>query len=121
MLNDATSGFKKVYLAPGYTDLRRGIDGLANIIRFQYELDPYDTGTLFLFCGRKSTRMKGLLWEGDGFLLLMKRLDTGSFSWPRTAGEALQITKEQYDLLMKGFDIVAKNPITQMEDPPNRL
>ena len=55
MLNDAAvSHFKKVYLAPGYTDLRRGIDGLASIVRFQFELDPYDKNTLFLFCGRKT-------------------------------------------------------------------
>ena len=54
MLNDAAvSHFKKVYLAPGYTDLRRGIDGFASIVRFQFELDPYDKNTLFLFCGRK--------------------------------------------------------------------
>lgn len=50
MLNDAiVSQFKKVYLSPGYTDLRRGIDGLASIVRFQFELDPYDKNTLFLF------------------------------------------------------------------------
>ena len=43
MLNDAAvSQFKKIYLAPGYTDLRRGIDGLASSVRFQFELDPYD-------------------------------------------------------------------------------
>ena len=66
MLNDAdASGFKKVYLAMGFTDLRRGIDGLAAIIRFQFELDPYDKNTLFLFCGRRSDRIKALLWEGD--------------------------------------------------------
>ena len=53
MLNNArVSQFKKVYLAPGFTDLRRGIDGLAAIVRFQFSLDPYDKNTLFLFCGR---------------------------------------------------------------------
>lgn len=68
MLNDAdASGFKKVYLAMGFTDLRRGIDGLAGIIRFQFNLDPYDKNTLFLFCGRRCDRIKALLWEGDGF------------------------------------------------------
>lgn len=66
MLNDGT-GFKKVYIATGFTDLRRGIDGLARIIRFQFYLDPYDKNTLFLFCGRRTDRIKGLLWEGDGF------------------------------------------------------
>ena len=65
MLNDAdASGFKKVYLAMGFTDLRRGIDGLAGIIRFQFNLDPYDKNTLFLFCGRRCDRIKALLWEG---------------------------------------------------------
>ena len=62
MLNDG-SGFKKVYLATGFTDLRRGIDGLARIIRFQFQLDPYDKNTLFLFCGKRTNRIKGLIWE----------------------------------------------------------
>ena len=57
----------------GFTDLRRGINGLANIVRFQFQLDPYDKNTLFLFCGRKCDRIKALLWEGDGFLLMYRR------------------------------------------------
>ena len=71
----AYAGLKKIYLAAGYTDLRRGIDGLAMMIRFRFQLDPYDKNTLFLFCGKKTNRIKGLLWEGDGFLLLYKRLN----------------------------------------------
>lgn len=67
MLNNA-NGFKKIYIATGYTDLRRGMEGLAAIIRFQFNLDPYDKDTLFLFCGKRTDRIKGLLWEGDGFL-----------------------------------------------------
>lgn len=57
-------GFKKIYIACGYTDLRNGIDGLASIIQNHFSLDPFEEGTLFLFCGRKTNRMKGLLWEG---------------------------------------------------------
>lgn len=49
---------KKVYIATGFTDLRRGIDGLARIIRFQFHLNPYDKNTLFLFCGRRTDRIK---------------------------------------------------------------
>ena len=79
MLNDA-SGFQKIYLATGYTDLRRGMEGLANIIRFRFHLDPYDRNTLFLFCGKRTYRIKGLLLEEDGFLLLYKRLDTGAIN-----------------------------------------
>ena len=91
MLNNA-SGFRKVYIAAGYTDLRRGIDGLASIVKFNFQLDPYEKDILFLFCGRRSDRIKGLVWEGDGFLLLYKRLELGGFSWPRTKEEALART-----------------------------
>lgn len=120
MLNDA-SGFKRIYIACGQTDLRRGIEGLATMIRFQFKLDPYDKDTLFLFCGKKNNRIKGLLWEGDGFLLLYKRLEVGAYSWPRNTSEALEITPQQYRLLMEGFSIVAKHPITELTNPPKGL
>ena len=64
MLNDFT-GADKVYIACGYTDLRKGIDGLARLVQQQLELDPF-TNTLFLFCGRRRDRIKGLYWEKDG-------------------------------------------------------
>ena len=120
MLNDAT-GFKKVYLATGYTDLRRGMEGLATIIRFRFQLDPYDKNTLFLFCGMRSDRIKGLLWDGDGFLLLYKRLDNGAFNWPRTADEAMEITLEQYRMLMQGLEVIARRPIQEVSDPPRAM
>lgn len=120
MLNDA-SGFKKIFLACGYTDLRRGMEGLTGIIRFQFHLDPYDRNTLFLFCGRRSDRIKGLLWEGDGFLLVYKRLDTGAFNWPRSADEALEITADQYAMLMQGLEVIARRPISQIPDPQRGL
>lgn len=120
MLNDAT-GLKKVFICAGYTDLRRGMEGLANIVRFQFKLDPYDKGTLFLFCGKKCDRIKGLLWEGDGFLLLYKRLDIGAFQWPRSKEEALAITEDEYRLLMKGFEILPKRPIHQLDNPQTEI
>ena len=88
MLNDAV-GFEKIFIATGYTDLRRGIDGLASTIKFQFDLDPFQKHILFLFCGKRTDRIKGLVWEGDGFLLLYKRLNIGGFSWPRTKEEAI--------------------------------
>lgn len=120
MLNDAT-GLKKVYLATGYTDLRRGIDGLAAVIRYQFQLDPHDRNTMFLFCGRRSDRIKALLWEGDGFLLMYKRLDSGAFCWPRSSDEALQITPEQYRMLMQGLEIQARHPIREIDAPPDAM
>ena len=122
MLNDANaSGFKKVYLATGFTDLRRGIDGLANIIRFRFKLDPYDKNTMFLFCGRRNDRIKALLLEGDGFLLMYKRLDKGAFRWPRSTDEAMSITEDQYRMLMQGFEIVARNPISELKETPSMM
>lgn len=98
-------GFKKVYIACGYTDLRYGVDGFAAIIKNQYQLDPYDQGTLFLFCGRRSDRIKGLLWEGDGFVLLYKRLSEGNYQWPRSVEDMRLMTMDQYQRLMSGFTI----------------
>lgn len=120
MLNDG-KGFNKIYLATGYTDLRRGIEGLAGIIRFQFELDPHERNTLFLFCGRRCDRIKALLWEGDGFLLMYKRLETGAFSWPRSKDEAVKISKEQYQMLMQGMEVIAKHPISELSDPPRAM
>ena len=91
MLNDF-SGADRVYIACGYTDLRKGIDGLAALVQQQFELDPF-TNTLFLFCGRRRDRIKGLYWEKDGFVLLYKRLEAGVYQWPRSAMEAKQITR----------------------------
>ena len=104
MLNDA-SGFSKIMIAAGYTELRRGIEGLATIIRYKYKLDPYEKNVLFLFCGKRTDRIKGLLWEGDGFLLVYKRLANGRFRWPKSQEEMRQMTAEQYKRLMEGFTI----------------
>ena len=110
MLNNA-SGFKHVYIAVGYTDLRKGIDTLALIIKNQFHLDPYEEGNLFLFCGRKTDRIKGLLYEGDGWLLLYKRLSDGKFQWPRNVNEVKEITPQQYRWLMDGLAIEQKKRI----------
>lgn len=93
-----------MYLVTGYTDLRRSIDGLVTIVQGKLELDPYNSA-LFLFCGRRRDRIKGLLWEGDGFLLLYKRLDNGSFQWPRNETEALLLTPQQTRWLLEGLKI----------------
>ena len=103
MLSDFT-GADHVYIACGYTDLRRGIDGLAELVRQQFRLDPF-SNTLFLFCGRKRDRIKALYWEGNGFLLLYKRLERGVYQWPRSESEARELTPQQDRWLMEGLKV----------------
>ncbi|MGI6404424.1 MAG: IS66 family insertion sequence element accessory protein TnpB [Oscillospiraceae bacterium] len=103
MLRDFT-GAEKVYLACGYTDLRKGIDGLAMLVREQFELDPFGSA-LFLFCGRRKDRIKGLYWEGDGFILVYKRLEEGVYQWPRSKEEVLCLSRQQYRWLMEGLSV----------------
>ena len=67
-------------------------------------MDPFQNA-LFLFCGRRKDRLKGLYWEGDGFVLVYKRLESGSFQWPRNGEEARQLTAQQYRRLMEGLSV----------------
>lgn len=103
MLEDVLQ-IRRVVLACGTVDLRKGIDGLAMIIGDKYKQNPFEKGTLFLFCGQRSDRIKGLVWQGTGFILLYKRLEDGRLSWPRTTQEAAELTEEQFRYLMLGLN-----------------
>lgn len=82
-----------------------GIDGLVSLVRFNYGLNPLEEGTLFLFCGLRKDRIKGLIFEGDGFCLVYKRLTNGRFQWPMTEDEARDISPELFLMLMEGYTI----------------
>ena len=113
MLNDFT-GTDKVYIVRGYTYLHKGIDGPAWLTYQQFELDSF-TNMLFLFCGRRRDRIKGLYWEKDGFILLYKRLEQGAYQWPRSESEVKTLTQQQYRWLMEGLQIEqpkAHHPVT---------
>ena len=90
--------------------MRKSIDGLAAIVQQQFHLEPF-SNTLYLFCGRNRNRMKALLWEGDGFVLLYKRLENGSFKWPRNEVDVKPITWQQFRWLMEGLQIEQKQSI----------
>jgi len=105
-----------VYLAVGYTDMRRSIDGLVATVQQVYKLDPCSR-SLFLFCGRSNTRLKALFWEGDGFLLLYKRLESGGrFQWPRRESEARSITQQQLRWLLEGLSIEQPKAVKKVEN-----
>lgn len=103
MLGDISKA-EHIYIACGYTDMRKSIDGLSAIVQNNFHLDPF-SNSLFLFCGRKCNRLKALYWEGDGFVLLYKRLENGKFQWPRNESEVLQITDREFRWLMEGLSI----------------
>jgi transposase len=95
---------ERVYVACGRTDMRLGIDGLAAIVQQTFRLDPCSR-CLFLFCGRRGDRIKALFYEGDGFVLLYKRLERGVYQWPRGESEAKQITERQLRWLLEGLSM----------------
>ena len=113
MFNDAVC-FKNIYIVCGRTDMRYGIDSLSAIVSSKLGTSPFIPDTLFLFCGRKNDRIKGLVWEGDGWLLLYKRLEAGNFQWPRNETEVKQLTGQQFRWLMEGLTIEPKKLVKQV-------
>ena len=103
MLGDISKA-EHIYIACGYTDMRKAIDGLSAIVQNNFRLDPF-SNSLFLFCGRKCNCIKALYWEGDGFVLLYKRLESGKFQWPRNESEVRQITDREFRWLLEGLSI----------------
>lgn len=109
MIGDISQA-KNIYIVCGYTDMRKSIDGLSAIVQYNFKLDVF-SGSLFLFCGKRCDRIKALLWEEDGFVLLYKRLENGKYKWPRNSEEAKLITKQEFRWLMEGLSIEQKTAI----------
>jgi transposase len=89
-------------------DLRKGIDGLAELCREKLAADPF-SGCLFVFRSRRATAIKLLQYDGQGFVLAQKRLSKGRFAWwPKGNGPARAVEAYQAQLLL-----AAGNPDTQ--------
>src|SRR5699024_1333447 len=98
---------KNIFIVCGKTDMRRQIDGLAATVIQEYDMNVYDNA-LFLFCGGKKDRFKALYWEGDGFILIYKRLENGRLKWPNNQQEVKQLTSQQLRWLLEGLSIDQK-------------
>ncbi|MEG0304431.1 MAG: IS66 family insertion sequence element accessory protein TnpB [Oscillospiraceae bacterium] len=103
MLGDI-SGVSDIYIACGYMDLRLGIDGLTQIIQQQFGLNPFSSN-LNLFCGRHCDRVRALLWEGDGFVLMYKRVENGNFQWSRAKSDLQSLSRQEFHWLLKGLSV----------------
>ena len=105
LLRDIRS-YSGIYLACGVTDLRKAVDGLANIVRNDFDMDPFEN-YLFLFCNRGRNRVKALSWDRNGFCLYYKRLDGegARFQWPDKPETAHRIKASQLKMLLDGLSV----------------
>ena len=97
----------RILVAVDAQDFRRGIDGLARVCRGELGRDPHE-GTLFVFRNRRATALKCLVYDGQGFLLLVKRLSVGKFRWwPTGAASAVTLEAHQLQRLLMAGDPAA--------------
>ncbi len=99
MINLAELG--RVFIVCGNTDMRRGIDSLAYIVKKNFNLDLF-SGCVFLFCGSWRDRFKALYWDGQGFWLLNKRFENGKLAWPKSSS---RVVRRAVMCLMQGLTI----------------
>ena len=107
MLN--ITGKLDVYLAVEPVDLRKSFNGLYVITRMVLHEKP-ESGALFVFTNRRRNRVKTLYWDGTGMWVMIKRLEKGTFSWPKgvdTDSGKLSLSPEALGLLLDGVDLRA--------------
>ncbi len=105
------SRVQNYYIACGYTDMRKQIDGLAAIVELQFGRE-LDEASIFLFCGRRADRIKALYWDGTGYVLLYKRLLEKRFQWPRNEQELKLLTRQEFRWLMEGLSVFQRKAFT---------
>ena len=84
-------------------DFRKGMDGLAAVVQEQMKADPF-AGAIWVFRAKRSDRVKLLYWDGTGLCLLSKRLEQGSFRWPRIEDGVVRLSAAQLGALLEGLD-----------------
>ena len=101
----------KMHLCVQPTDMRKSFDGLYAIAKNILELNPID-GSLFIFCNKSHNRIKILYWDGTGFWVMAKRLEKGTFWWPKEKdckSNRLDISPEALGMLLNGIDLKEGN------------
>lgn len=98
-----TSGPVRVLVAVKPVDFRKGMDGLAALVKEELKADPFG-GVIYVFRAKRADRVKLLVWDGSGLVLVSKRLDEGKFRWPRIADGVMRLTPAQLSALVEGLD-----------------
>ncbi len=102
MLNP--EGNTKIYLCTGYTDMRKGVNGLS-LLAESILSTKFCSGAMFVFRGRSADKIKILWWDGQGFCLFYKCLDSGKFTWLKSDDkDSIGITRAQLSMLIEGID-----------------
>jgi transposase len=96
----------RVFLCVAPVDFRRGFDGLSGIVREEFGDDPL-SGHLFAFRNRRGDRIKILYWDRGGFWLLYKRLERGTFRFPRSDAAQVEISAVDLGLIVEGIDLAS--------------
>lgn len=91
----------KVFFAREPVDMRRQIDGLALEVQEVLQLDPL-SAHIFVFRNRTRDKVKALVWDDNGFLLLYKRIERGRFQWPDVHGASVQLSIREFSWLLEG-------------------
>jgi transposase len=101
------AGSLKVFVALEACDLRKSFNGLYALVSERLKEDPRQ-GALFVFSNRRHTRLKILYWDGTGLWLMIKRLEEGTFAWPKVAQPGavkLKLAPEALAMLTDGIDL----------------
>jgi len=94
----------RIWLATRATDLRKSFDSLAELVRQQFQSDPL-SGQLFVFRNKRADRVKLLYWDEDGFVIVYKRLEAGTFRFPQAEAAATEIRAADLQMLLDGIDL----------------
>jgi transposase len=93
----------RIFIRPGYTDLRKAVNGLTAVIEQQMAGEPF-SGSVYLFCNRERRLLKAVWWDRNGFWLSQKRLEQDKFPWPETEEEVRELSAEELTMLLMGID-----------------
>ena len=93
----------RIYIASKPVDFRKGLDGLAALVKEVLKLDPF-YGAAFIFRAKSADRIKILIWDGSGLILIYKRLDDAKFRWPRIEDGVMRLSPAQASALFEGLD-----------------
>jgi transposase len=94
----------QIWIATEATDLRKSFDTLAELVRQQLKGDPL-SGQLFVFRNKRADRVKLLYWDEDGFVIVYKRLEVGTFRFPNAESACVQIRAADLQMLLDGVDL----------------